>query len=472
MAALFSPTPTGVAAGQAAVQAVRFSERLSQRDRDRLAVIDRFLAGDADEGERYVRAILRSYPEDMEAWYYLGEFLFHYGARTGRPIAEASAAFERALEYDPDHFTTLIHLCWIRAIEQRYADLERLAEHMAELERGSEYPQYSRPLRAFLRGGQPAVRGLLPELRSESATSLMFGGVFQLSVLDDGLGAAAEIAGLLTDPSRPTSERSSGYAVQSSLEMAQGHLRAADEAMERLEALDLPAEFETPLEKRAVVWTSPAVPTESADLEELQVRLADLDYDTVYAPVTRPYLLGLVAARLGRPAEALRHASRLESRAARQGGVGSSRAATLAEYFATILRAQVAYGEGDPDGAFRLLDQAQADDWWALRPAYLLLSQANERFLRAQTLEALGRDEEALVWYASFGWVSQADGPFVAPALLRTAEIYERLGDAEQAAANYRRYITRWADCDPELRPLVTGAEQALARLTAATEAP
>ena len=43
---------------------------------------------------------------------------------------------------------------------------------------------------------------------------------------------------------------------------------------------------------------------------------------------------------------------------------------------------------------------------------------------------------------------------------------------ARQAAIYYRRFITRWADCDPELRGVVTGAEQALARLTEQTETP
>jgi serine/threonine-protein kinase len=472
IAALFSPTPTGVMPSQAAAQAVRFGGRLSQRDRDRLAVVNSFLTGDLLEGERLVRAILRSYPEDMEAWYYLGEFLFHYGARHGRPIAEAGAAFERALEYDPDHFSTLMHLSWIRSVEHRYVDLEGLVKRLVELERGSEFPQFSRPILAFLEGGQPAVRALLRDLRTETGMSLTFGGVYQLALLDEGLATAVEIAGLLTDPSRSASERSSGYAMQANLEVARGRLRAAGEVLDRWETLGLQTHFETPLEKRTAMWVSSVVPVERAELEELRVRLADLDYDTVYSPVTRPYLLGLVNAHLGRPVEGLRYASQLESHAARQGGEGSSRAERLAEYSAVILRAQVAYDEGDSEGAFRLLGQARADDWWTLSPRYLLLSQAHERYLRAQTLEALGRDEEALGWYASLGWGSQADIFYVAPALLRSAEIYERLGEPEQAATYYRRFITRWGDCDPELRPLVTGAEEALARLTEDAEAP
>jgi tetratricopeptide (TPR) repeat protein len=139
----------------------------------------------------------------------------------------------------------------------------------------------------------------------------------------------------------------------------------------------------------------------------------------------------------------------------------------MAEYFAVILRAQVAYDEGDPEEALRLLEQARPDEGWATMPVYWLLSQTRERYLKARTLEALGRDQEALGWYASLGWASQADIVYLGPALLRSAEIYERLGEHEQAATYYQRFITRWQDCDPELRPMVTAAEQALARLTA-----
>lgn len=469
IAAMFSPTETGVRPGQAAARAVHFGERLSQRDRDRLAVIDAFLTGKLVEGESRVRAILRAYPEDMEAWYYLAEFLFHYGARKGRPIAEAGDAFQRALLYDPEHFQTLMHLSWIRSIEGRQADLQVLAERMVEVARGSEFPRFGQPIRAFLQGGQTAVRELIPELRTESVLSLTFGGIFQLALLDDGLPSAVEVAGVLMGPSRSPSERATGYALQASLEMAQGRLRAAAEVLERWEALALPPRFETALENSAAMRLSPFLPVEPGELERLRLKLAALDYDSVYTPVTRPFLLGLVEARLGRPAEALRYADQLKSRGAPPAGEASSRVQRIAEYLAVILRAQVAHDAGDAERAFLLLEQARADEWWATAPFYCLLSQTRERYLRAQTLEAQGRDEEALGWYASLGWASQSDIVYLGPALLRSAEIYERLGEREQATTHYRRFITRWRYCDPEMRPLVAGAERSLARLTAET---
>jgi len=460
IASIVGSSPTEVSPRQAAAQAVRFSARLSQRDRNRLAIIESFLSGDANEGEQRARAILRSYPEDMEAWYYLGEFLFHYGARRGRTVDEAGAAFERALDYDPGNFAAQMHLSWIRSIQYRLQELEALAERMAEHERGSDYPQFSRQLLAFLRGGQAAVSDLVAELSNEPAASIQWGG-FRLALLDEGLPSAVQIAGVLTDPSRPTPQRNRGYSVQANLEVAQGHLRAGVAVFDRWERLGLQTSFETPLEKRAAIWANSFIPAERSELERLQEDLERLDYDTVYAPVTRTYLIGLLDARLGDRGEALRNANELD----RLSAVDTSEAGRLAAYYATVLRAQVAWDQGDHQEALRLVDAAEPDDWWALRPWSLMLSQSHERFVRAQALEALGRYEEALVWYGSFGWVSGEEMFYVAPALLRRAEIHERLGDTEQAALYYRRFITRWRDCDPELRPVVESAEQALARV-------
>jgi hypothetical protein len=54
---------------------------------------------------------------------------------------------------------------------------------------------------------------------------------------------------------------------------------------------------------------------------------------------------------------------------------------------------------------------------------------------------------------------------FAAPAQLRRAELYERRGQARQAAAHYARFVELWKHADPEVRPAVVSAEQRLARL-------
>ena len=84
-----------------------------------------------------------------------------------------------------------------------------------------------------------------------------------------------------------------------------------------------------------------------------------------------------------------------------------------------------------------------------------------DQLVRAEALLAMsaegpgtGRagDRDALRWYASledgyFHW----GAPFVGPALVAAARIHERNGRAEDAAAAYERFLTLWADADPEL---------------------
>ena len=470
IAAIFAQTPIGVRITDTAARAVRHSGRLSPRDRDRLAVLDAFLNGDVVEGQRLAREILRSYPEDMEAWWFLGEFLFHFGPFQGRPAWEAGDAFRRALGYDPDHYAALMHLSWTTSIEGRDAELEGVLKRLVELERGGEVAGFSRPVLAFLNGGRAALDPLLPGLRKESRFVVQYTS-YRLALLDDGLPAAIEVAGFFSDPAWPPRQQVSGYARQASLELARGRWKAADQALGRLQALGEVVELETAPELRAALWVSPFLPARIEDLRRLQEALAGLNYDTVWAPLARDYLQGLVSVRLGGHDEALRHAGELESQAERLEAAGSSMQAALARYFAVSVRAQSAAAEGKAGEALGLLESVRPVEWWwRVVPEPVLLTQAHDRFLRAGLLEELGRPEEALDWYDSFG--RGGDVFYLGPGQLRSAEIYERLGEREKAVLYYKRFIDRWRDCDPDLRPILAGAEQALVRLTGESLAP
>jgi tetratricopeptide (TPR) repeat protein len=79
-----------------------------------------------------------------------------------------------------------------------------------------------------------------------------------------------------------------------------------------------------------------------------------------------------------------------------------------------------------------------------------------EQFTRAELLYGLGRYTEALQAYRTL-----ADDLFHsgAPAHRRMAEIYQRRGDRQNAAAHYARFAELWKDCDPEFRALVEEAK-------------
>jgi tetratricopeptide (TPR) repeat protein len=93
---------------QSVASAVRFANRLPQRDR-RLLVGYRLF----DEGKPAaidsLRAYVAAYPDDVEGWYMLGESMFHILAYRPTPPESVSAVFDSVLRRDSTLFPALIH---------------------------------------------------------------------------------------------------------------------------------------------------------------------------------------------------------------------------------------------------------------------------------------------------------------------------------------------------------------------------
>jgi TolB-like protein len=85
-------------------RALRLSERLPPRDRALVAALDAFRRGVPDTAEQRYRAILRDYPDDLEASAELGHLLFSYQPLRGRSRAESGRIFQRVVELDPRFF--------------------------------------------------------------------------------------------------------------------------------------------------------------------------------------------------------------------------------------------------------------------------------------------------------------------------------------------------------------------------------
>jgi eukaryotic-like serine/threonine-protein kinase len=82
-------------------RALLLSHRLDDRDRRLLAAFAAFQRGRADDAEQQYRAILRDYPDDLEAEFQLANVLLHYNPARGRPVAEARDPFDHVLALDP-----------------------------------------------------------------------------------------------------------------------------------------------------------------------------------------------------------------------------------------------------------------------------------------------------------------------------------------------------------------------------------
>lgn len=89
------------AAGWATARALALRGRLAERDRRLLEAYGAFRRGAADHAEREYRAILRDYPDDLEAQFQLADVLYHFNPLRGRPIGEARELFDQVLANDP-----------------------------------------------------------------------------------------------------------------------------------------------------------------------------------------------------------------------------------------------------------------------------------------------------------------------------------------------------------------------------------
>ena len=179
-------------------------------------------------------------------------------------------------------------------------------------------------------------------------------------------------------------------------------------------------------------------------------------------PWVKEYVLGLLSARLGEVESAERHAHELERAVAPPDSVG------LRSDLAREIRALTALEAGRPGEALALLEgssMAIAKNNDVFTPLY---RRPLGRFLRAEILQQLGHDEEALDWYDTFDWlVWGIEYVFLAPVYLRQAEIHERREERERAIELYRRFVARWQDADAEYQPLVDDVKSRIARLAA-----
>jgi len=465
VAAVWSGEGSGPAA-RAVNEAIRQAGRLSGHDRQLLYALKAFIDRDAAEAERLYRAILAAHPDEVEAWYFLGEVLFHYGPLMGSPIEEAGVAFERVLAFEPGHVESLIHTA---RLDARRGDRARLIERLTPLLADSEGLDRALEMRALraaaLRDSVERERIIADATRfgDEVIMVTLFGTAAHAGDLD----LALRLAKLLEGPAEPALYRALGHGMGAQLQLAMGRWGAARRELEQLEVID-PV---SALIIAALYHASPVTPTAPAEIQAILDRLAEpgalskaksptgIAYQgDGYAPFLRLYLSGLLEAKLGRLEQALGRAETLEALGGDPGDRG------LGPGLARSIRAAVAWHAGDAAGAYEQIRTAP------LGPQYLTATtgfagQGYERFLFGESLAALGRRTEAIRWFATFPEPAAYDLIYLAPTHLRRARLFDQLGDRAAATRHYARFVELWLDCDPELRPLVDEAKARLAVL-------
>ena len=441
------------------------ADRLSPRARLLVETYAAWVGGAYDDAERGYRAVVRTYPDDVEAWYGLGEVLFHTNPVRGRPSVESGEAFERVLALEPSHLAAMTHLLRVRLRERRIAKADSLIARLDSLESLPRTAEFH-ALRAFSHGTEADRDRALAELRASGNDELVRTTAHRVAIHAGSLDGAERVLPLLLDAGLAADVRAHAYVWSAQLEVARGRWHAADRALAAAIHLDPAATEEGAL--LAALPFAPDAPARAAAVEAALLRLdrADLRVTTypwraVYNglhPTLRDYLLGLLELRRGDGEGVRRRAASLAARAAQGGGRDGRE---LARGLAESLLGHVAIANGRGSEALARFDAAR------LRVSEGLLesqvgSQAYERWARAELLFRMGRLREALPWYATLAETSIDGLIYLAPAEARQAEIRERLGDPDAAIAHYRRFLDLWRDADAELGPWVAHARSRL----------
>ncbi|MGH7570649.1 MAG: adenylate/guanylate cyclase domain-containing protein [Gemmatimonadota bacterium] len=454
----------GDIAADAAEKARRYSDRLSDRDRALLEASLALRRGSAEEAERLYRALLGRYPDDVLAWFELGEILFHLGPLHGQPQTRAREAFGRVLDFEPDNATAMLHLIRLEAAEDRLAEMDSLVDRFVTIAGGGERALEVLAVQAFAQDDPEREAEVLSELRTAPDITLML-AVGSVTLYAGDLDDVERLARLMTEPIRSTQIRGVGQLWLGCVHLAGGRWKAGLAELDRARGLAGPA-LETYY--RATLRLLPFVPASEDTLAALLAEARNLPTTSTEGdrsvdhqgiePFVRSYLIGLLGARLERPGLVRSSVAELE----RLGGIPE--AGTLGSDLARAVEGYEAWLSDDPARALESFEAMKMGVAYPLIFISDIYSYGFPRFLRAKALEEVGRGEEALRWHASLE-ASPYGLVYRAPAHLARAGIYQRAGDVERAVAEYREFVDLWRDADPELQPMVENARAALRRL-------
>lgn len=447
--------------GEAA--ALHHAERLSDRYHRLLDVYGAWLRGDAAQAEDLGLKLVSAYPDAAEAWYLLGETLFHYNPLRGRPIAEARHAFLEVVHVDPGNVQAMWHLAWLAAYDGRTDDFDRWTGKLAGISPAIEDSLELRTMSAFAHGDRKAEDRLGPQLRRASETTLTR-IVWRVAVYLHDIDGARRVAGYLLAPDRSDYARLVGHREIAFLDWAGGRWQEARAHVGAEPALDVFGGIS--VEDHVLLATSPFARQAGADLEDARravslwprTRVPGGDSSGLHLrELHAAYYRGIIDVEEADTASARDEVRMMDSLASAH-AVDPVRARSLAD----AVGGGIATLQHRADDAVALLEGTTVPRWFGLALSSPRQSRARERFERAEALAAVGRGREALPWFASLAESSAHDLIYLAPAELDEARIYERLGKRDAAAIHYRRFIDLWKNADAPLQPLV---EQARRRL-------
>ncbi|MCL7958915.1 MAG: hypothetical protein M8861_01845 [marine benthic group bacterium] len=427
--------------------AQRLSDRLAERERTQVEAYVAFLDGRILETIDMLEEAVRRHPDDVEAWFTLGDAFYHIGDQALRDrLSESDRAFERALALDPTLGPTHIHLI-ANAFEMGDSALarQRLAEYRVYAA-GSPTMQANDLAYAIAFGEGPAREEAMAVLDTVSfqdvnAMSTIPASLLHPSMLDARVEATERLL--------------AGGAADANQEFL-FLVGLTGAARERGRWSDFEALYEDPRLEGAVEFE-----VYRAWLEGMTVPEEILERDLVLTPADTLFdakqVVGMfVAADRGEMTEVARQTSRLLAQADVDEAEGNEAFAETGRWLAEMATARAEWHAGNPEAIARLAAvQRQATGWQFMVPLNEI-----QRLWLADMYLAEGRDTEAEIYYRSLDRVPRA--------VLALGRLRDAAGDTEEAARFYARFIQFWRDADPELQPLVEEARTRLQEIVSA----
>lgn len=443
----------------AADAAVRSAQRLDDHYRRVLAAGAARQDGDVAAAERAYTRLTIDYPTDADAWFGLGEALFHLNSMRGRPAVDGRDAFLRVVELDPRHVEALVHLARIEALRGDSAGVDRW------LARAREYASDDVLARLALH-----VRALsgVDRQRLQRASTMRGASAAREILAGTDPGDTERFAAQFLTADVPGDLAAYGHRLTAYAASARGQFREALRHLDEAQESDVDSDIEV----RSLIVATPGAPLDSGVLTQTRLAVEQWQPSYLHDPdqsidalartrahaLLRLHRLGLIALRAGDSVAASKAATRLAAITE-----PDSETTPTATALALSLRAHIAAVAGDSARALNLLERVQ----WS-RVGRVADAEPMDRLLHADLLAATGRYADALRWYATIGHGAPQELPLLGFATLGMARTSERMGDHAGAQREFKRLADLWRNADAPLQALMATTSKRVAALDSA----
>ncbi len=436
----------------AAFQEVRKRvDKLPDRFQPYLRAAEFFTQGRTQQAATELEGLLLQYPEDIFANGYLADYILH-SPNQGLSVRQSMIGFERVQKYDPGNVEFALHRFELYA---RFDEREKLDSLVGSWE-ASQFSEM-RDIHRILTGDSATQAEFLDRYGSAAGLS---GQLIQKTLLRIGRYDLTEalLERLISSASGP---ELSDYRFRLSTALAaQGKMAAFDDILDIYRAED-------PAGALSARFFKVLMSIRDSDLNRLrEIENAVTAWDTLAAPLTNPdeqgnhaavraYMVGMLRWKMGDFDELRRQRDLI---LAASDGVNLS---VLARSLERELSALIVWQDEGPASAIEVLSEAIPRDQYYVVAGSVFLGRPTLNWLMSEMLLDDDRDEEALPWMETYG-ANVLSHIWSGPSQLRQAEIYDQLGDTDEAIRLYMRVTRQWENADSEFQPRVREAQNRL----------